>query len=97
MNQSTDNELEDLLNGHLQDIKAGHGGKLLTALRQREERLVNEARISAKHEQRHQEIGVSRWISVGVEHGYWNHPMTFSKAMRYFREQALTPKEPNHE
>jgi hypothetical protein len=34
---------------------------------------------AGKHEQRHQALGVSRWIAVGEEHGYWEHPMAARK------------------
>ncbi len=36
-------------------------------------------RTQGKHEQRHQDLGVSRWISVGEEYDYWSHPMTTRK------------------
>lgn len=38
--------------------------------------LIAKARKEAKHQQRHQPLGVSRWIAVGKEHNYWLHPMT---------------------
>lgn len=41
--------------------------------------LVGRERTAAKHEQRHQPLGVSRWIAVGEEHGYWEHEMTTRK------------------
>lgn len=44
--------------------------------------------VRARHEQRHQPLGVSRWIAVGLEHGYWEHPMTVKKAAQ-IRKQFL--------
>lgn len=39
-----------------------------------------EAKVrEARHEQRHQPLGVSRWIAVGKEHGYWSHPMVIKQ------------------
>jgi hypothetical protein len=51
------------------------GAKSKAELQARERRI----RAEAKHEQRHQALGVSRWILVGEEHDYWKHPMTRKK------------------
>lgn len=33
----------------------------------------------AEHDQRHKDIGVSKWIKVGEEWEHWSHPMTEKK------------------
>lgn len=62
--------------------------KAKSQLTQWKDQAVREAR----HEQRHQALGVSRWIAVGEEHGYWAHPMTIKKARQLNKPESKETK-----
>jgi hypothetical protein len=68
-----DKELDNL--NHIAD------GRIL-ATKDELQALITKEKNKAKHEQRHQPLGVSRWIAVGEEHGYWQHPMTEKQMLK---------------